>query len=646
MKKHILRNRPGSWGRHILSLLLVLSILFSLPIPGFAAEEVVSNTPAADNPPNASAQEISGDNESASGGTQTQDVSGTDSSSEEDSQPGSSVEPDSDAAPAPAPGTFAAHSAASLSASEKFTVAYDMGIQDAAGNPVLETEEVEHGSLPQSVPVPAKDTYRFLQWENAQGIAVTPETTPVTAPVTYYAKFSRVLADLLNTTDHVAYVTGYTNGLFLPNQGITRAEVAKLFYELLRIPAPTSNHYSDVGSSWYTNAVSAMSGLGIVQGYTDGTFRPNRKITREEFIKMAVGFDNLDPNATASFSDVDFNGWSGPYIATAASKGWITGYGGNILRPKESITRAEAVTIINRMLGRIPNEAIKSYTDVKSFYDLYPSHWTYINVMEAAVAHQYTSNGLQETWTDYERNTSKTSGHWISYDGKSLFVDPATQKLASGDLTIGGKQYYFDPTNRSAYTGFRYVSGYKRYYKDGLLIEDISTLGVVSGPYYIKVYKPANYLIVFAKDGNRGYTIPVKSMLVSCGNNTPTGTFYTPSKYRWLKMVGDSWAQWCTQISGNYLFHSVPNWTYNHRDLEVHEYNQLGTTRSLGCIRLDCQNAKWIYDNCKVGTQVYISSYESTGVLAKPTALQIPAWHTWDPTDPTAYYLCRQRGCH
>ena len=108
-------------------------------------------------------------------------------------------------------------------------------------------------------------------------------------------------------------------------------------------------------------------------------------------------------------------------------------------------------------------------------------------------------------------------------------------------------------------------------------------------------------------------------MRVSCGTPTPTGTYYTPARYRWLKMVGDTWAQWCTQIQGDYLFHSVPNWTKNNKDLEVYEYNQLGNTRSLGCIRLNCEDAKWIYDNCQLGTQVNISSTLTSGKSPRGT---------------------------
>ena len=104
---------------------------------------------------------------------------------------------------------------------------------------------------------------------------------------------------------------------------------------------------------------------------------------------------------------------------------------------------------------------------------------------------------------------------------------------------------------------WRWIDGYKRYIgANGEVDNDVSRL--VSGPYLIKVYKWSNYLIVYAKDEYGNYTVPVKAMITSCGNNTPTGTYYSPNKFRWLTMVGGSKAQWCTQILGDYLFHSVP----------------------------------------------------------------------------------------
>lgn len=194
--------------------------------------------------------------------------------------------------------------------------------------------------------------------------------------------------------------------------------------------------------------------------------------------------------------------------------------------------------------------------------------------------------------------------------------------------------------------GWHWIGGYKRYVKeDGEIDNDVSRL--VSGPYLIKVYKWGNYLIVFAKDENGEYKVPVKAMITSCGENTPTGTYYSPNKFRWLTMVGGSKAQWCTQISGDYLFHSVPYRIEDPTTLYVDSmYNYLGTTQSLGCIRLQAGEAKWIYDNCELGTEIYITPYEDSGPIPKPDFQPIPSWHTWDPTDPTTRYLCEENGCH
>ena len=311
------------------------------------------------------------------------------------------------------------------------------------------------------------------------------------------------------------------------------------------------------------------------------------------------------------------------------------------------------MSILNKMLGRTAPENVKELADVKSFYDLFPTHWAYGTIIEATNVHTHhmvegeEGEAPVEVWDTYEKDQSTVESHFVRENGALYYVDGATKKIVRGATTINGVKYLFNSSTGTAVTGFAMDGQYRRYYKAGAQQEDISELGVVSGPYIIQVYKPSNYLIIFAKDPATGaFNTPVQAMRVSCGTPTPTGTYYTPARYRWLKMVGDTWAQWCTQIQGDYLFHSVPNWTKNNKDLEVYEYNQLGNTRSLGCIRLNCEDAKWIYDNCQLGTQVNISSTLTSGPLAKPAGLQIPSWHTWDPTDPTAYVYCDQHGCH
>ena len=523
-----------------------------------------------------------------------------------------------------------------------YTVTFQMGILGSS------TMEVAQGEVPGLVPeIGALPGAVILGWFNSQGEKVDPETLPITGDTVYTARWSRQVETLLNTDDHNAYISGYDNGFFLPDSPMTRAEVVSMFYKLLRQVDWEPRTFTDVqAGDWYAGAVEALAGLGAISGYEDGTFRPNNEITRAEFVAIAVAFTTLR-SGDSGFSDVPEDFWGADAIYTATSLGWISGMGDNRFAPNEPITRAQAVSIINKMLRRNPYSSVKDFTDVKNFYDLSTDHWAYAAIVDASTPHTYLRDeGGREVWQTYEKDTTPVESHWLWVDDVHYYIDGNTRKIARGACTIDGVRHMFQSSG-AALTGFAMDGQWRRYYQDSAPVEDISGLGVVSGPYYIKVYKPANYLIIFAKDPATGeYNTPVRSMLVSCGYGTPSGTFYTPNRFRWLRMVGDTWAQWCTQIQGNYLFHSVPNWTYDNFDLEVEEYNLLGTTRSLGCIRLNCRDAKWIYDNCALGTQVYISPTETDGPLKKPTGLKLPSWHTWDPTDPTAYYACQQRGCH
>ena len=236
---------------------------------------------------------------------------------------------------------------------------------------------------------------------------------------------------------------------------------------------------------------------------------------------------------------------------------------------------------------------------------------------------------------------------WIQEGEETYYYENGQRK--SGWLTYEGQKYYLNPAKNGAKEiGWEYVDGYKLYFNnDGQFVQDVDYLIGPQDSYFIKVYKWANYVIVFAKDGDNGYTIPVKAMICSCGNNTPEGDYWTPNNFRWLTMVGGSKAQWCTQIIGSYLFHSVPYRIADNSTLYTDlMYNFLGTTQSLGCIRLKAGDAKWIYDNCSIGTHVNIDPYTNSGPFDKPAFEPLPSWHTWDPTDPTAAYLCQRNGCH
>ena len=212
----------------------------------------------------------------------------------------------------------------------------------------------------------------------------------------------------LNTTDHVSYIIGYSDGTVKPNAGITRAEVATIFFRLLTDGArerfwSETNAYSDVAAgSWYNIAVSTLSNMGILGGYEDGTFRPNASITRAEFAKIAVSFfDWADVYAVNSFVDVRDSAWYANYVAVAAEIGLIEGYGGNVFRPDATITRAEACTIINRTLGRNPDaDHLLPVAQMNTWPDNSDTGvWYYAQIQEATNSHDYRWLGDIEQWT-------------------------------------------------------------------------------------------------------------------------------------------------------------------------------------------------------------------------------------------------------
>lgn len=208
--------------------------------------------------------------------------------------------------------------------------------------------------------------------------------------------------------------------------------------------------------------------------------------------------------------------------------------------------------------------------------------------------------------------------------------------IFTGWLDHEGARYYV--RDNSFLTGWQYIDGLKFYFDEqGKLVQDLDPIIGIQSDYVIKVNKQLNCLTPYAKDGDNGYIIPVKAMLCSVGDDTPLGTFHTPEKYRWRLMVNDTYTQYATRITAGqgFLIHSV---CYDKPDIYTMQsvgYNGLGVVRSLGCIRLTAENAKWVYDNCPIGTTIEI--YEdpvSPGPYYKPSVIPIPTDQTWDPTDP------------
>ncbi len=211
----------------------------------------------------------------------------------------------------------------------------------------------------------------------------------------------------LNTTDHFAYIVGYGNGEVRPQNNITRAEVATIFFRLLTDDVRAenltkTNRYSDVAAtSWYNTAVSTLSSMGIITGYPDGTFRPNAAITRAEFAAIAARFDNDGDKTAAKFSDIATH-WAKDEISIAYNNGWITGYPDGTFGPQRDITRAETMTLVNRVLNRQPETEDDLLPNMTVWTDnANPKAWYYLAVQEATNSHYYKfkTNSKYEQWT-------------------------------------------------------------------------------------------------------------------------------------------------------------------------------------------------------------------------------------------------------
>ena len=212
----------------------------------------------------------------------------------------------------------------------------------------------------------------------------------------------------LNTTDHFAYIVGYGNGEVRPQNNITRAEVATIFFRLLTDDVrdenlTKTNRYSDVAAtSWYNTAVSTLSSMGIITGYPDGTFRPNAAITRAEFAAIAARFDNDGDKTAAKFSDIATH-WAKDEISIAYNNGWITGYPDGTFGPQRDITRAETMTLVNRVLNRQPETEDDLLPNMTVWTDnANQKAWYYLAVQEATNSHYYKfkTNSKYEKWTE------------------------------------------------------------------------------------------------------------------------------------------------------------------------------------------------------------------------------------------------------
>lgn len=214
-----------------------------------------------------------------------------------------------------------------------------------------------------------------------------------------------IVPDWLEGKDHYTYVIGYTDGTVKPETSISRAETATIFFRLLKAEIrdenlTTENSFADVKPGvWYNTAVSTMAELGILKGRDTGNFDPDVPITRAEFAAICARFSENKASGTSGFTDISGH-WAEEEIVKAASLGWIQGYGDGTFAPDKYITRAEAMKLINRVLCRIPENEDDLLGDMRVWPDNQPGAWYYLDVQEATNSHDYTRKGeIYETWT-------------------------------------------------------------------------------------------------------------------------------------------------------------------------------------------------------------------------------------------------------
>lgn len=293
------------------------------------------------------------------------------------------------------------------------------------GGTEYETELHSAGTVVELDMVPVRSGYRFTGWFADEALTLPITSVTMDDHKSVHAGWERVITPVPPTPstpdepevyrpnglvldEHFAYLIGNDDGLIRPEANITRAEVATIFFRLLTDETRESfwsdtNSYTDVAAgSWYNNAVSTLSAIGVLGGYEDGSFRPNASITRAEFAKIAVSFFELEGLACENpFLDVAPGAWYAESVAAAAEIGLIEGYEGGLFRPDAPITRAEACTIVNRTLGRAPHAAgLLPESEMNLWPDnMDASAWYYAQIQEATNSHDFVWAGEFEQWT-------------------------------------------------------------------------------------------------------------------------------------------------------------------------------------------------------------------------------------------------------
>ena len=285
--------------------------------------------------------------------------------------------------------------------STRYTLHYESN-----GGTAYKDERCSSGTKVTLDKTPTRESYTFTGWYADK--ALTQKITSVTmnSDKTVYAGWEATgVPDKLNGDDHFAYVIGYPDGKVHPEGNISRAETATIFFRLLKADIrdgnlTADNEFSDVSDGqWHNKAISTMAKLGIVKGRRADRFDPDASITRAEFAAICARFSTRSVENSSSFSDISGH-WAENEIERAAAFGWISGYPDGTFRPDARITRAEAMTMINRVLCRMPQSESDLLDSMVTWPDNKPSDWHYLSVQEATNSHDFNRQGeVGESWT-------------------------------------------------------------------------------------------------------------------------------------------------------------------------------------------------------------------------------------------------------
>ena len=287
--------------------------------------------------------------------------------------------------------------------STRYTLHYESN-----GGTAYKAERCSSGTKVTLDKTPTRESYTFTGWYADK--ALTQKITSVTmnSDKTVYAGWEATgVPDKLNGDDHFAYVVGYSDSTVRPSANISRAETATIFFRLLKADIrdgnlTADNDFSDVSDGqWHNKAISTMAKLGIVKGRRADRFDPDASITRAEFAAIAARFDDKNTDTSSKFTDIASH-WAKNEIGIAANKGWINGYPDGTFRPNQYITRAEAMTLVNRVLNRLPENSSDLLDSMIKWPDNSDaSAWYYLAVQEATNSHYYkTKENKFEKWTE------------------------------------------------------------------------------------------------------------------------------------------------------------------------------------------------------------------------------------------------------